>query len=75
MEYIYECNMTMDEILNRLPTDMFVKINRGCAVNMSMIDEIVKNELYLKNGKVLYIARDYKIKVKEKHLKYVLRQI
>lgn len=54
---------------------MFVKINRGCAVNMSMIDEIVKNELYLKNGKVLYIARDYKIKVKEKHLKYVLRQI
>lgn len=75
LENIYECNMTMDEIINRLPTDMFVKINRSCVVNMSMIDEIVKNELYLKNGKVLYIARDYKIKVKEKHIKYVLRQI
>mgnify|MGYP000304244877 CR=1 FL=1 len=44
--------MIMDEIINRLPTDMFVKINRSCVVNMSMIDEIVKNELYLKNGKV-----------------------
>ncbi|WP_299056172.1 LytTR family DNA-binding domain-containing protein [uncultured Eubacterium sp.] len=72
LENIYECNMTMDEIINRLPTDMFVKINRSCVVNMSMIDDIVKNELYLKNGKVLYIARDYKIKVKEKHIKYFL---
>ena len=52
---------------------MFVKINRSCVVNMSMIDDIVKNELYLKNGKVLYIARDYKIKVKEKHIKYYFR--
>ena len=72
-EHMYECNMTMEEIINKLSTDMFVKINRGCIVNLAMIDEIIREEIHLKNGEILYIARDYKMLVKEKHLNYFMR--
>ncbi len=72
-EYIYECNMTMEEILKQLVTDMFTKINRGCIVNLAMVDEIVREEIHLKSGETLYIARDYKMLVKEKHLNYFMK--
>lgn len=72
-EHMYECNMTMEEIINKLSTDMFVKINRGCVVNLAMIDEIVREKIHLKNGETLYIARDCKMLVKEKHLNYFLK--
>ena len=52
---------------------MFVKINRGCIVNLAMIDKIVRDEIHLINGEALYIARDYKMLVKEKHLNYFMR--
>lgn len=68
--HTYECNMTMEEILKRLVTGMFVKINRGCIVNLAVIDEIVREEIHLISGETLYIARDYKMNVKEKHLNY-----
>lgn len=72
-KHIYECNMTMEEILKQLATNMFIKINRGCIVNLAMIDEIVREEIHLKSGETLYIARDYKMLVKEKHLNYFMR--
>jgi DNA-binding LytR/AlgR family response regulator len=72
-EHIYECNMTMEEILEQLSTGMFAKINRVCIVNLTMIDEIVKDEIHLINGETLYIARDYKMLVKEKHLNYFMK--
>lgn len=72
-ERMYECNMTMEEIIKKLSTDMFVKINRGCIVNLAMIDEIVREEIHLRNGEILYIARDYKMLVKEKHLNYFMK--
>lgn len=71
-EHTYECNMTMEEILEQLSTGMFAKINRACIVNLAMIDEIVRDEIHLMNGETLYIARDYKMLVKEKHLNYFM---
>jgi len=71
--HTYECNMTVEKILKQLVADMFVKINRGCIVNLAMIDEIVRDEIHLMNGETLYIARDYKMLVKEKHLNYFMR--
>lgn len=71
--YMYECHMTMEEIIGELSMDMFVKINRACIVNLSMIDEIIRDEIHLINGETLYIARDYKMLVKEKHLNYFMR--
>ena len=72
-EHMYECNMTMEEILGQLSTGMFAKINRACIVNLSMVDEIIRDEIHLINGETLYIARDYKMLVKEKHLNYFMR--
>lgn len=71
--HTYECNMTVEKILKQLVVEMFVKINRGCIVNLAMIDEIVREEIHLKSGETLYIARDYKMLVKEKHLNYFMR--
>ncbi len=68
--YMYECHMTMEEIIGELSMDMFVKINRACIVNLSMIDEIIRDEIHLINGETLYIARNCKMFVKEKHLNY-----
>ena len=69
---MYECNITMEEILEQLSTGMFAKINRSCIVNLSMVDEIIRDEIHLINGETLYIARDYKMLVKEKHLNYFM---
>lgn len=71
-EHMYECNITMEEILEQLSTGMFAKINRSCIVNLSMVDEIIRDEIHLINGEALYIARDYKMLVKEKHLNYFM---
>lgn len=71
-EHMYECNITMEEILEQLSTGMFAKINRSCIVNLSMVDEIIRDEIHLINGETLYIARDYKMLVKEKHLNYFM---
>lgn len=71
-EHMYECNMTMEEILEQLSTGMFAKINRACIVNLSMVDEIIRDEIHLINEETLYIARDYKMLVKEKHLNYFM---
>ena len=73
--HTYECNMTMEEILKQLVTGLFVKINRGCIVNLAMIDEIVRDEIHLMNGEILYIARDYKMVIKEKHLNYFRKMV
>ena len=64
--YVYKCNMTMEQIL---------KINRGCIVNLAMIDEIIREEIHLLNGEILYIARDCKMEIKEKHLNYFREMI
>lgn len=71
-EHMYECNMTMEEISEQLSTGMFAKINRACIVNLSMVDQIIRDEIHLINGETLYIARDYKMLVKEKHLNYFM---
>ena len=62
----------MEEILEQLSTGMFAKINRSCIVNLSMVDEIIRDEIHMINGETLYIARDYKMLVKEKHLNYFM---
>lgn len=66
----YLCNMNMEEILNKLSSEMFVVIRKSCVVNMSMITEITKDEIKLSTGHTLYVAREYKMRVKKRHLKF-----
>lgn len=73
--YMYKCNMTMEQILEQLTTNRFAKINRGCIVNLAMIDQIVREEIHLLNGEILYIARNCKMDIKEKHLNYFRKMI
>ena len=72
---MYKCNMTMEQILEQLTTNRFAKINRGCIVNLAMIDQIVREEIHLLNGEILYIARNCKMDIKEKHLNYFRKMI
>lgn len=70
LDKTYECNMTVDEIQKKLPDKMFVKINKGCIVNLAMISQIMRDEISLINGTKLYIARDYKMNIKMRHLDF-----
>lgn len=63
--------MTIEEVIKRLPEDLFVRINRGCIVNISMITEIVKEEVKLTSGQTLYTTRELKMNLKSKHLEFI----
>ena len=67
----YTSNMTIEEVIKRLPEDLFVRINRGCIVNISMITEIVKEEVKLTSGQTLYTTRELKMNLKSKHLEFI----
>lgn len=71
----FECNMSIEEICQQLDEKLFVSIRQGCFVNLSMISEIIGNKMKLYNGEILYIARDYKMEVKQRHLNFLKHQI
>lgn len=75
IDKVYQCNMTMEEVWKQLDKHFFASIRSSCIVNLSYVTEIVKDELLLKDGQRLYVARNYKQQVKLKHLHFVRRQL
>lgn len=57
---IKECNITIKEIWKQLSTKMFVQIHASCIVNLEVISEIVKDQLILEDGTILYVGRNHK---------------
>lgn len=57
---MYQCNITLGEIWKQLDSKMFASIRVSCIVNLAEIVRIERDELTLKNGKLLYVGRNYR---------------
>ena len=53
------CNKTMAKVHNALPKRNFSKINRAFVVNLNLVKKYNNELLYLKNGTILKISRNY----------------
>lgn len=71
----YMCNMKVAEIWQQLDSSVFVHIHNSYIVNLEYIQEIERDKLYLKNGSALYISRNYKQLVREKHLLFMREKL
>jgi DNA-binding LytR/AlgR family response regulator len=71
----YVCNMTVEKIWEQLDTHIFAHIHNSFIVNLEYIKAIRRDELYLKNGNMLYISRNHKQELKEKHLLYIREKL
>lgn len=72
---VNQCNITINEIWKQLSSKMFVQIHASCIVNMDVISEIVKEQLILEDGSILYVGRNHKQEVKTKHLAFLKEQL
>lgn len=68
---IYESNMNLEQVWKQLDEDMFASLYKSCIVNLEEITTIMGDKVILKNGTSLYVSREYKKQLKEKHLKYL----
>lgn len=72
---IYQCNLTLSEIWEKLNAKMFSPIHISCIVNLAEIIKIERDELTLKSGELLYIGRNYRQEIKLRHLKFLREQL
>ena len=72
---IYQCNITLPQIREQLDSHMFSSIHNSCIVNLSQIVFIEKEQLRLKNGTILYVARSHRQELKSQHLNFLKEQI
>lgn len=68
---VYECNMRLYEIENKIKVSDFIKISKGCVLNIDKLDSVKallngKYEAHLDNGETLIISRHYVANFKEK---------
>lgn len=71
----YQSNMTLKEIESQLDAEMFGLLNRSVIVNISKIEGFIGEKVILQGEKMLYVSRDYKKKLKKKHLDYLRGQV
>ncbi len=71
----YQCNMVLDKIWEQLDRRMFASIHTSCIVNLSEVMEIVRDELHLRDGTVLYVGRVYRQEIKLRHLHFLKEQL
>ncbi|MFR6171890.1 MAG: LytR/AlgR family response regulator transcription factor [Blautia sp.] len=71
----YQCNMVLDKIWDQLDRRMFAPIHTSCIVNLSEVIEIVKDELHLRDGKILFVGRAYRQEIKLRHLHFLKEQL
>lgn len=57
---------SLKNIEEKIRDHVFVRIHRGYIVNLNYVDYIDKNELFLLNGEVIPIARNYKPELVER---------
>lgn len=64
---IYQCNMTCNEMMEALDSELFANTRKSCIVNLKEIYIIDGEKVTLKNGEILYIGREYKKQLKKRH--------
>lgn len=70
----FNCHKTMAYVYSKLPETIFLKINRSFVINSHYVNRFNNAELVLKNGKKLYISRNYYKNFKEKYCNYICSQ-
>ncbi len=65
------CNKTMAKVSKVLPKNHFIKINRAYIVNLSHIIKYNSDNVFLKNGMIVHISRNYLKNFKEDYLFFV----
>ena len=69
----YTCRSTMQEMLEKLGTEMIVQFQKSYAVNMNYIKEMNQGNMILKDGKDYNIGRKFKDNFLQKYKEYFLR--
>ena len=69
-ERTYTTKMPLHVIAQSLDGD-FVKISRGCIVNLRFVKKLTKTEVILDSGKILQISRRSHAQVSRAFMKYV----
>lgn len=67
----YTLNMTLSNILTHVDPNLFGKIRSSCIVNLEYVQEVVRDELLLKNGESLFVSRNYRHTIKSQHLNFI----
>ncbi len=67
--------MKMEEIMMQLGNRSFVRVGYSCIVNLKYVEKIVGSVIYIENGMHVNIARKQLQEVKEKHLKYLSKEV
>ena len=67
----YTLNMTLSNILTHVDPNLFGKIRSPCIVNLEYVQEVVRDELLLKNGESLFVSRNYRHTIKSQHLNFI----
>ena len=58
-------------ILTHVDPNLFGKIRSSCIVNLEYVQEVVRDELLLKNGESLFVSRNYRHTIKSQHLNFI----
>lgn len=69
----YTQRKSLKKVMDDLSScDFIVRISNYCAINIQQIDHIVNGKVLMKNGVILYIARERLDEVKTKYMKGLL---
>lgn len=60
----YQQRATLSDVYSALPEGEFCFIERGIIVNLAYVEQIIKNEVHMKNGSILYASRTHSAKLK-----------
>lgn len=67
----YTC-VHLYEILNRLNSDMFVRIHRSDIINMRYVSAFTSTKVTLLDNKTLVLSRKYKKEFKSKYIEFLM---
>lgn len=69
----YTYRSSLKEITTLINSNDFCRIQKSIIVNFNSVQEIVKNDIFLKNGNIFTISRHYKKDVLQNYKEYLLR--
>ena len=72
---VYQSNMNLKEVWNRLDEKMFANINKSCIVNLGWISRLDSEYAFLENDMKFYVSREYRKELRERHLRYLEVQL
>lgn len=69
----YTYRSSLKEISKLIDSKDFCRIQKSIIINFNFVKEIIKNDIFLKNGNIFTISRHYKKDVMQNYKEYLLR--